>query len=154
MHACVSHVVQPRASRNAKSCEPKRTDANQGFLPLDANDAAITACRSEAHAVRICLTLAERVLGRDQRTVAALCGWKSDSCLSEAASESHKRSIPRAKRERFALATGCNLLSQYLARKEDERLAAGRLTQADRDAAVAEKIMADLGFADLKARAA
>jgi hypothetical protein len=96
MHAASFHAAQPRATRHAKSCEPKRTDANQAALPLDASDGAVTACRSEAHAVRICLMLAERVYGRDQRTVALMCGWKSDSCLSEAASDSNKRTIPVA----------------------------------------------------------
>src|SRR5690242_18184777 len=109
-----------------------RTDENQCELPLDAPDDAVTLCRSEAPAVQICLTLAMRRYGRDQKTVALMCGWKSDTCLCEAAKESHPRRIPKMKRERFAKATGCNLLSQYLARKEAERLAGGKTTERDR----------------------
>ena len=109
-----------------------RSDAKQGELALDAPDNVITLCRSEAHAVQICLALAERRLDRDQRTVAAMCGWKSDSCLSEIASESSKRRMPDGRRERFALATGCNLLNQYVERQETLRLAAGKATERDR----------------------
>lgn len=109
-----------------------RTHANQGELALDAPDNVITLCRSEAHAVQICLALAVQRLGRDQRTVAAMCGWKSDSCLSEIASESNKRQMPACRRERFALATGCNLLNQYADRQETLRLAAGKTTERDR----------------------
>lgn len=119
-----------------------RTNENQRELALDASDSAVTLCRSEAHAVQICLTLAKRRLGRDQKTVALMCGWKSDTCLSEAASETNSRRIPKARRERFANATGCNLLSQYIARKESERLAAGKTTEQDRADFVADAIEA------------
>ena len=109
-----------------------RSDAKQGELALDAPDNVITLCRSEAHAVQICLALANQRLGRDQRTVAAMCGWKSDSCLSEIASEANKRCMPDSRRKRFALATGCNLLSQYAERQEAQRLATGKTTERDR----------------------
>lgn len=124
-----------------------RTNANQCEMALDAPDSAITLCRSEAHAVQICLALAQRRLGRDQKTVALLCGWKSDSCLSEAAGESNKRRIPESRRARFANATGCNLLTQYLARKESERLAAGKTTQRDRIDSVADACAIAWGIA-------
>lgn len=124
-----------------------RTDANQGELPLDAPDDAVTLCRSEAHAVQICLNLALRRYGRDQKAVASLCGWKSDSCLSEAASENHKRTIPKMRRERFAVATGCNLLNQYIARKEAEALAKGQNTERDRIRRVADVCAAAWGIA-------
>ena len=62
-----------------------------------------------------------------------MCGWKSDSCLSEIASESNKRRMPDNRRERFALATGCNLLNQYAARQEMLRLAAGKRDECHSD---------------------
>ena len=40
--------------------------------------------------------------------------------------------MPDNRRERFALATGCNLLNQYAARQEMLRLAAGKTTERDR----------------------
>jgi hypothetical protein len=119
-----------------------RIDTNQGELALDAPDNVITLCRSEAHAVQICLTLAMHRMGRDQRTVAAMCGWKSDSCLSEIASEANKRRMPDNRRERFALATSCNLLNQYAARQEMLRLAAGKTTERDRTEYAAAACMA------------
>lgn len=90
-----------------------RTDANQSEMPLDAPISVVLACRSEADAVQRCLTIALRRYGRDQQAIAALCGWKSDSCLSEAKRESNKRRIPNSRLHRFAVATGCNLVSQF-----------------------------------------
>lgn len=119
-----------------------RSDANQCELAFDAPDNVITLCRSEAHAVQICLALAERRMARDQRAVAAMCGWKSDSCLSEIASETNKRRMPDSRRERFALATGCNLLNQYAARQEMLRLASGKTTERDRTEYAAAACMA------------
>jgi len=95
-----------------------RTDTKQRELPLDAPMDVLLACKSEAQAAAICLAVAMHRLGRDQQTVAQLCGWKSDSCLSEIVNPRHSRRMPVARRERFALATGCNLLSQFLAYQE------------------------------------
>lgn len=103
---------------NANRCEPMRSDANQCEMALDAPMGVLLACKSEDQAVRICLALAVQRLGRDQQTVAQLCGWKSDSCLSEIANPRHSRKMPANRRERFALATGCNLLSQFQAYTE------------------------------------
>ncbi len=108
-----------------------RTDAIQRELPLDAPLDIVLACVSEADAVRRSLRIAMRRYGRDQQAVAMLCGWKSDSCLSECASETNARNIPVTRRERFAVATGCNLLAQYIERKEVERRLAGKITQRD-----------------------
>ena len=119
-----------------------RTDAKQLNFPLDAPDNVVTLCRTEAQAVQICLDIARRQFGRTQEQVAQACGWKSDSCLSEIARESHSRTMPTARRERFALATGCNLLSQYLERKEAERQAIGKPTERDRAATAADLCMA------------
>jgi hypothetical protein len=90
-----------------------RTDANQSELPLDAPISVVLACKSEADAVQRCLTIALRRYGRGQQTVAAMCGWKSDTCLSEAKRESNKRRIPSLRLHRFAVATGCNLVAQF-----------------------------------------
>lgn len=131
--------------------EPMRTDANQAGLPLkragfkhfqafDAPDDVVTLCRSEAEAVRVCLANALRVYGRDQLTVALACGWKSDSCLSEIAKESNARRMPQARRERFALATGSNLLSQWLERQETLRLAKSQPTERDRAMSLAARL--------------
>lgn len=109
-----------------------RTHANQLNFPLDAPDHVVTFCKTEARAVRISLEIAERQFGRSQQEVSRLTGWKGKStCLSEIASESHSRRMPHGKRERFALATGCNLLLQVLARLEDERKLTGRPTDSD-----------------------
>lgn len=109
-----------------------RTDAKQLVFPHDAPLNVVMVCRSEAHAVQICLDIALRQHGRTQQQVSALCGWKGKStCLSEIARESHSRRMPPSRRARFALATGCNLLSQYIERKEAERQAAGRPTERD-----------------------
>lgn len=101
-------------------CELMRTDANQCELPFDAPVSEVLAVRSEADAVRKCLRLALRRYGRDQLTIALACGWKTDSCLSEIASETNKRRMPEARLLRFALATGCNLVLQYRDRIEAE----------------------------------
>ena len=107
-----------------------RTDANQCELPLDAPMAEVLAVRSEADAVRKCLRFALRA-GRDQQTVALMCGWKSDSCLSEIASETNRRAMPATRMARFAVATGCNLVAQYRERIEAERRAKGMFVQRD-----------------------
>lgn len=85
---------------------------------MDAPLDVLLACKSEDQAVRICLNIALNQFGRDQQTVALICGWKSDSCLSEIASPRHGRKMPKTKREWFARATGCNLLSQFIAYQE------------------------------------
>ena len=108
-----------------------RVDANQRDLSLDAPVEVVLGCRSEAAAVRTCLRIAWHQYGRDQKTVAAMAGWKSDTCLCEAASENNKRRIPDAKLHRFALATGCNLVEQYRDRVRAEARNKGLLIQRD-----------------------
>lgn len=97
-----------------------RTDANQCELPFHAPLDVVLSVRSEADAVRKCLRIALRRYGRDQKTVAQMCGWKSDSCLAEIASETSKRTMPPTRLHRFALATGCCLVEQYRDRVESE----------------------------------
>lgn len=109
-----------------------RTDAKQLVFPHDAPLNVVMCCRSEAHAVQICLDIALRQYGRSQQEVSLLCGWKGKStCLSEIARESNSRRMPPSRVARFALATGCNLLSQYIERREAERQATGRPTERD-----------------------
>jgi len=122
-----------------------RSDANQGELALDAPMHVLLACRSEDQAVQICLALAERRLGRDQQTVALLCGWKSDSCLSEIANPRHSRKMPASRRDRFALATGCNLHTQFIAYATAK--AASNPTERDAAHIAAAACMAEWGMA-------
>lgn len=124
-----------------------RTDENQRELALDAPLDVVLACISEADAVRRCLRIALHRYGRDQQTIALMCGWKSDSCLSEAASETNARCIPKTRRERFAIATGCNLLAQYLERREAERKLTGKLSPRDVADLSAARCMAVWGLA-------
>jgi hypothetical protein len=108
-----------------------RANANQREIPLDAPLGVVFGCKSEADAVRRCLRIAWHRYERDQKTVAAMTGWKSDSCLCEIASESNKRRIPKAKMERFAIATGCNLVLQYRERMKAEARNKGLTIQRD-----------------------
>lgn len=129
--SCPSGTAFFYPNGDANHSEPMRTGANQCELPLDAPLSEVLAVRSEAAAVRTCLRIALRKYGRDQQTIALLCGWKSDSCLSEIASESSNRCMPRTRLNRFALATGCNLVSQYRERIEAERRAKGAFVHRD-----------------------
>lgn len=108
-----------------------RADASQRDLSLDAPLEVVIGCRSEAAAVRTCLRMAWHQYGRDQKTVAVMTGWKSDTCLCEAASENNKRRIPDAKLHRFAVATGCNLVDQYRERIRAEARNKGLTIQRD-----------------------
>ena len=124
-----------------------RTDANQSELPMDAPIDVVLACKSEADAVQRCLTLALRRYGRDQQTIATMCGWKSDSCLSEAKRESNKRQIPKTRLHRFAVATGCNLVSQYRALAAAQAAAKGLTIQRDACERDADKCLVAWGIA-------
>lgn len=130
-----------------RACELMRIDANQCELPLDAPLDVVLSARSEADAVRKCLRLALRRYGRDQKTVALLCGWKSDSCLAEIASETSKRTMPPTRLQRFALATGCNLVSQYRERVEAEARNKGLFIHRDEADRAADACLAFWGVA-------
>lgn len=108
-----------------------RNDANQREIALDAPLNVVIGVQSEADAVRKCLRLALRRFGRDQLTVALMTGWKNSTCLCEAAKDSNKRRIPDAKLHRFAVATGCNLVSQYRDRIQAEARNKGLTIQRD-----------------------
>jgi hypothetical protein len=127
--------------------EPMRTNANQGEIPLDAPIDVVLACKNEADAVCRCLTLALRRYGRDQQTIARMCGWKSDTCLSEAKREGTKRKIPKLRLHRFAVATGCNLLSQYRALAAAQAKAKGLTIQRDECERDADKCLVAWGIA-------
>jgi hypothetical protein len=98
--------------------------------PIDAPDAVVTACKSEAQAVRECLAFA-RVFGVTRLTVAKLCGWKRSSFLSEIASEGSGKNMPPKRIRKFTLATGNRLLEQYHERQEAIRALTGKQTDAD-----------------------
>jgi hypothetical protein len=108
-----------------------RTNANQCELALDAPLDVLLACKSEEQAVKTCLAIATARYGRDQQAIAQLCGWKSDSCLSEIVNPRHSRKMPVSRRERFALATGCNLLTQFIAYAEAKAKAIGQPTERE-----------------------
>lgn len=118
-----------------------RTDKNQCELALDAPMDVLLACKSEAQAVQTCLALALARLDRDQKTVALICGWRSDSCLSEIANPRHSRKMPEGKLRRFSLATGCNLLSQFRDYEEAKAKAAGVPNERQRAAIAAAACM-------------
>lgn len=101
-------------------------------------------------AVRKCLRIAHTRFGRDQKTIALMCGWKSDSCLSEIRSESNKRAIPRMKLHRFALATGCNLVSQYRERLESEARAKGQMIHRDESSRAAMACLSAWGIEGMR----
>lgn len=99
--------------------------------PIQAPDPVVTACKSEAEAVRWCLEFASD-FGISRATVARLCGWKSHSYLSELASESSEKRFPPKRVRKFSLATGCELLEQYIARQETLREMTGKQTSHDK----------------------
>jgi transcriptional regulator with XRE-family HTH domain len=100
--------------------------------PVDMPYAVVAGFKSEAAVVQSCIDFARETRGVSQRQVALMCGWRSDSYLSEIAKEDNEKRMPPKKLERFALATGTRLLSQWLERQETDRHVTGRATQADR----------------------
>lgn len=119
-----------------------RNDANQREIALDAPLNVVIGVKSEADAVRKCLRIALLKFGRDQQTVALMTGWKKSTCLCEAAKDSSKRRIPDAKLHRFAVATGCNLVSQYRERIQAEARNKGLTIQRDEADRAAHDCMA------------
>jgi hypothetical protein len=99
--------------------------------PIEAPDPVVTACKSEAEAVRWCLEFAAD-FGITQQTVARLCGWKSSSYLSEIAREGGGKRFPPKRIRKFSLATGCELLEQYHARQQAIRDLTGKQTSHDK----------------------
>lgn len=100
--------------------------------PIDAPEDVVTACNSEADAVKWCLEFAKELHGVDQLTIAKLCGWKSSSFLSEIASEGSEKRLPEKRRRRFAFATGCNLVDQWHRRQDLLKELSGKKTDHDR----------------------
>ncbi|KGQ19885.1 hypothetical protein LF41_2392 [Lysobacter dokdonensis DS-58] len=91
----------------------------------------MTACKTEAEAVRWCLEFAAD-FGIGQSTVAKLCGWKSSSFLSEIASESSGKRFPQTRIRKFSLATGCELVEQFHERQRQLREMTGKQTAHDK----------------------
>lgn len=100
--------------------------------PVHAPDDVVTACMSEAEAVRWCIDYALGKNGLSLRGIARLCGWRSASFLSEIASEANEKAMPEKRIRRFTLATGCCLLEQYHHRQETIRKLSGKQTASDR----------------------
>lgn len=110
----------------------------QGFspfpqAPIDAPDELVTACKSEAEAVRWCLKFAQEEFGITQRKIAEGCGWKNgDSFLSEIADENNPKRLPPKRLPRFSMATGCRLVEQWHKRQETLRELLGKQTAHDK----------------------
>lgn len=100
--------------------------------PVNAPDEVVTACPSEAAAIRWSLDFAEECHGMSLRTVARLCGWKHASFLCELASDSSGKRMPEKRTRIFVLATGIRLVEQYKERQITLRELAGKPTAADR----------------------
>lgn len=100
--------------------------------PIDAPDDVVTACPSEADAVRWCIDYALASNGMSLRAIARLCGWRSASFLSEIASEANEKTMPEKRIRKFTLATGCRLLEQFHGRQETIRKLSGKQTATDR----------------------
>lgn len=103
--------------------------------PVDAPDDVVTACPSEAAAIRWSLDFAKEQHGMSLRTIAKLCGWKHPSFLCELASESSGKRMPEERVRKFVLATGICLIEQYHDRQETIRRLTGKQTAQDRSRA-------------------
>lgn len=99
---------------------------------IDAPDEVVTACPSEADAVRWCIEFAQAKHGMSLRTIARHCGWKSASFLSEIANPENEKAMPAKRIRRFTLATGLRLVEQYHARQATLRRLTGKETARDR----------------------
>lgn len=110
--------------------------------PIDAPDTVVTSCKSEAAAVRWCLDFALEAHGVSQRTVAKLCGWRSDSFLSEIANEASEKGLPAARIGKFTLATGCRLVEQYHERQRILRGLTGTQTTRDKSRDAVKALLA------------
>lgn len=100
--------------------------------PMNAPDAVVASCKTEADAVRVSLGIAKRRYGRTQAEVAKLCGWKSDSFLSELKKNKGK-TVPDMRVRPFMYATGCCLLEQFHERLRTINTLTGTPTQRDQD---------------------
>lgn len=107
--------------------------------PTDMPDDVVTLCSSEAEAILHSIRFAQKRFGYTQLDIAKLCGWSTDNHLS-----SYKRgnaTMPDKHRDRFALVTGCNLLTQYMRRQEVLAELAGRVTPNKRNDAVLARML-------------
>jgi hypothetical protein len=100
--------------------------------PVDMPYGVVADCNSESEAVAYCIDFAREMRGLSQRQIALMCGWRSESYLSEIASEANEKRMPDKRVGLFALATGTNLLSQWREKQEADRKRAGKATATDR----------------------
>jgi hypothetical protein len=115
---------------------------NEAQAPRDVAAAFVLACTSQAEAVTQSLAIAKRLYGLTRKQVAKSCGWKSSSFLSEIAKGTDGKTMPEERIEAFCKATGCNLLAQYLDRVADQHRLAGKLTERERQDAIAAACIA------------
>lgn len=107
--------------------------------PADMPADVVTLCRNEADAIAHCINFAKARFGYTQLDIARLCGWKSDSHLSEYAHGA--ADMPGKHYRRFALVTGCNLLAQFQRRAELVERVSGKETPNDRAKAVLARML-------------
>lgn len=108
---------------------------------INAPDEVVTACQSEADAVRWCIDYAREQHGMSLRAIARVCGWKSSSFLSEIANPENGKGMPAKRIRRFTLATGLRLVEQYHARQAVIRRLSGKETARDRGRMAVEVLM-------------
>jgi hypothetical protein len=125
----------------ANICEQGRIFVNQQSFPwvsgiqdpIDVPGRVVKLCRSDDQAIARSIEICRAKYGRTQVQIAQLCGWSSDSYLSEI--RRGKKSMPENKVALFCFATGCNLLRQYRQRQEQLRAMTGKVTERDRNRA-------------------
>jgi len=100
--------------------------------PMMAPEPVVAACATESDAVRLSLRIAKIRYGRTQSEIARLCGWKSDSFLSELKKGGDKL-MPDMRVRPFLYATGCRLLEQFRDRQREYSALTGNPTQNDKD---------------------
>lgn len=115
---------------------------NEAQAPRDVPAAYVLACTSQADAVSQSLAIAKRLYGLTRKAIAKNCGWKSPSFLTEIAKGTDGKMMPDERITSFCKATGCNLLAQYLDRVSDQHRLAGKLTERERQDAIADACIA------------
>jgi AraC-like DNA-binding protein len=108
--------------------------------PENMPEDVVTACESEADAIRRSIKFAKRKFGYRQIDIAKLCGLESDNHLS-AYKKARDGSMPEKHYDRFCQVTGCNLLAQYQARRDVIAGITGKQTQNDKDRALVERML-------------
>lgn len=107
--------------------------------PMQASEEVVALCRDEADAIAYSLNYAFKRFGLRQLDVAINCGWKSDSCLSDA--KKRRRGFPEERLQLFGYVTGCTLLEQVIDRARGEKRRQGKETDNDRAEAAVELLI-------------